>query len=205
MADHVSFEEEALRDILGVAVHAAGRGALHEGATVLCIGGGPLGLCLAQVARARGAGRVFVSEPSALARSVIAQFTELTCVDPAEQRLAEALEGRTCAAVFDTVGTSDTMREGLGLLAESGSYVNLAVHDTPVTLNAAVVGSERTITTSSNACYQDEREAHELIGSGAVRVGPMITHRFRLADCPQAFDLLLAVPKEAYKVVLQPQ
>jgi len=64
MADHVSFEQEAMRDILGVAVHAVGRADLYPGASVLCIGGGPAGLSIAQVAAARGAGQVFISEPS---------------------------------------------------------------------------------------------------------------------------------------------
>jgi threonine dehydrogenase-like Zn-dependent dehydrogenase len=63
------------------------------------------------------------------------------------------------------------------------------------------LGSERTITTSSNALYRDEREAHELIRSRAVDVGAMITHRFALEDYRQAFDLLLAEPKQAYKVI----
>ena len=203
MPDHVAFEEEAMRDILGVAVHAAGRGGLHEGAVVLCIGGGPLGLCLAQVARSRGAERVFVSDPSQLARDVAGRFEGLVCLDPEVQPVSEALQGRRCTAIFDTVGTAETMEAALPLLAEAGTYVNLAVHDVPVTLNAARLGSERTITTSSNALYRDEREAHELIGSGTVDVRPMITHRFPLEDFSKAFELLLSVPKEAYKVVFQ--
>jgi threonine dehydrogenase-like Zn-dependent dehydrogenase len=63
------------------------------------------------------------------------------------------------------------------------------------------LGSERTITTSSNAYYRDEVRAHELIASRAVDLRPMITHRFPLDGYQQAFDLLLRVPKEAYKVV----
>jgi 2-desacetyl-2-hydroxyethyl bacteriochlorophyllide A dehydrogenase len=203
MPDHVAFEEEAMRDILGVAVHAAGRGGLHEGAVVLCIGGGPLGLCLAQVARSRGAEPVFVSDPSQLARDVVGRFAGLVCLDPEAQPLQAALQGRRCTAIFDTVGTAETMEAALPLLAEAGTFVNLAVHDVPVALNAVELGSERAITTSSNALYRDEREAHELISSGTVDMRPMITHRFPLEEFRSAFELLLSVPKEAYKVVFQ--
>jgi threonine dehydrogenase-like Zn-dependent dehydrogenase len=200
MANHVSFEEEAMRDILGVAVHAVHRGRVHEGDTVLCIGGGPAGLCIAQVARAAGARRVYISDPSPLARRVIAQFPDFACIDPTEQVLADAVTD-PCAAVFDSVGSTETMREGVSLLAESGVYVNMAVHDAPLNLNVMALGSERTITTSSNATYANERQAHTLIESGAVDVRPMITHRFPLDEYEPAFDLLLRVPKEAYKVV----
>ena len=203
MDGHVTFEEEAMRDILGVAVHAVGRTTTREGATVLCIGGGPAGLSIAQVAKARGAQEVFISEISPLARGVIAQYDGLTAIDPAAQSLADVLQGRRCTAIFDSVGTAATLQEALPLLAEAGTYVNLAVHETQFTFNAIALGSERTLTTTSNAFYRDEREAHALLASGAVNVKPMITHRFALEEFAQAFELLLREPKEAYKVVFQ--
>jgi L-iditol 2-dehydrogenase len=182
-----------------------GRATIRQGDSVLCIGGGPAGLCIAQVAKTRGAGKVFISDPSPLARRIAGQFEALTCIDPSRQSIARVLEEQldqaAVSAVFDSVGSAETMREAMSLLAESGTYVNLAVHNTSLELNALALGSERTITTSSNALYRDEREAHELIRSGAVDVGTMITHRFRLEDYERAFDLLLCDPREAYKVV----
>jgi threonine dehydrogenase-like Zn-dependent dehydrogenase len=201
MADHVPFEHEAMRDILGVAVHATGRADLDRGTDVLCIGGGPAGLSIAQVCLARGAGRVFVSDPSPIARAVIEQYDGLTYVNPAGQRLEDALTDARCTAIFDSVGTQETIQQARSLLAESGTYVNLAVHDVEFSLNALDLGSERRMTTSSNALYRDEREAHTLIDTGAVSLEPMITHRFPLEDYQQAFDLLVHEPKEAYKVV----
>jgi threonine dehydrogenase-like Zn-dependent dehydrogenase len=132
---------------------------------------------------------------------MIGQFNSLFCIDPTAQRLADALGDARCTAIFDSVGSTETMREAMSLLAEAGTYVNLAVHDTPVQINALDLGSERVMTTSSNALYQDEREAHALIESGTVDVGSMITHRFPLEQFQRAFDLLLRDPREAYKVV----
>jgi threonine dehydrogenase-like Zn-dependent dehydrogenase len=201
MADHVPFEHEAMRDILGVAVHATGRVDLDRSADVLCIGGGPAGLSIAQVCLARGAARVFISDPSPIARAVIEQYGALTYVDPTEQSLSDLLWDARCTAIFDTVGTLETIQQARSLLAESGTYVNLAVHDVEFSINALDLGSERRMTTSSNALYRDEREAHMLIETGAVSLEPMITHRFPLEDYRQAFDLLVHEPKKAYKVV----
>jgi threonine dehydrogenase-like Zn-dependent dehydrogenase len=207
MPDHVSFPEAAMRDILGVAVHAVGRAAIRVGGSVLCIGGGPAGLCIAQVAQAQGAGAVFVSDPSALARDIVGRFSYLTPVDPMTESIADVMMATVgqarCVAVFDSVGSADTALEALALLAESGTYVNLAVHDTLINLNAAWLGSERSMTTSSNAYYADERRAHKLICAGTVDVRPMITHRFALEEYQQAFDLLLGEDREAYKVVFE--
>jgi threonine dehydrogenase-like Zn-dependent dehydrogenase len=207
MADSVSFEEEAMRDILGVAVHAAGRAETLADATVLCIGGGPAGLCIAQVARARGAARILVSDPSPLARAVIGRYPGLIAIDPTEESLGAALarraDGAACQAIFDTVGTATTFGEAIPLLAPAGAYVNLAVQNIAAPLNLGAVGSERRITTSSNAFYRDEREAHDLIRTGVVDVRSMITHRFPLARYAEAFDLLLRSSREAYKVVFE--
>jgi L-iditol 2-dehydrogenase len=205
MADHVSFEQEAMRDILGVAVHAVGRADLSVGDHVLCIGGGPAAFCVAQVAKAKGATRVFVSDPSALAREALGRLDGITVFDPTVQSTQGVLNDHLGRAevkvVFDSVGTASTMAIGLSVLAEMGTYVNLAVHDTNVQVHALSMGSERTITSSSNALYQDEREAHELILTGLVDVEAMITHRFALVDFEEAFSLLLSDPKQAYKVI----
>lgn len=207
MPDDISFDEAAMADILGVAVHAVGRSRLAAGTDVLAIGGGPVGLCVAQVAAAHGARHIFLSESSPAAREVLAQFAFIA-IDPGRESLADVIQrvsGRArVAAVYDTVGSAETMVQGLTLLEEAGTYLNLAVHNKPVTLDAGLLASERTITSSSNAFYRDVDEAYELIFSHRVNVRPMITHRFPLIDCQRAFDLLLSDPKQAYKVVFQP-
>ncbi|MEN6535920.1 MAG: alcohol dehydrogenase catalytic domain-containing protein [Bryobacteraceae bacterium] len=205
--DGISFQEAAMGDIFCVGVHVVGRARIPAGAPVLCIGGGPVGLSIAQVAKARGAGQVFIVETSALARQVLAQF-DVTIIDPTAQPLRDALseliEKPQVAAIYDSVGSNDTITGALPLLEESGTYVNLAVHGTSVNLNAALLGSERTLTTSSNAFYEDVREAYELIFSRRVRAGPMISHCLPLNEFQTAFDLLLSTPKQAYKVVFTP-
>ncbi len=207
LPDEISFDEAAMADILCVAVHVAGRGKPPAGHDALCIGGGPIGLSIAQVARARGARNVFISEPSPVAQQVLKEF-DFVVIDPAQEPLAEAIERvtgrRRVAAVYDSVGSAQTIAEGLPLLTESGTYVNLAVHSTQVTLDAALLASERTITTSSNAFYTDVAEAYDLIFKHRVNVRPMITHCFPLDAYQDAFELLLSDPKQAYKVVFHP-
>jgi 2-desacetyl-2-hydroxyethyl bacteriochlorophyllide A dehydrogenase len=204
--DCVPMEQAAMADVVCVAVHVVSRAERHDG-DVLCIGGGPVGLSIAQVARVRGAARVFVSEPAPSARSVLANFDYIKLIDPGRDTIQDAL-GRYgvqgVSAIYDTIGAGDTIAEAVPLLEECGTYVNVAVHDTPVHLNAASLGSERTITSSSNATYADVRQAYELICSGHVNVGPMITHRLPLEQYATAFDLLLRSPKEAFKIILEP-
>jgi len=208
LADNLTYPEAAMADILCVAVHVVGRTTIYEGANVLCIGGGPAGLSIGQFAKSKGAGNVYISDPSAIAREVISKYPDFTIINPREQDLGEIIRGvngnERCAAIFDSVGSNETINMALPLLEESGTYVNLAVHKTPFKFDGSLIGSERTLTTSSNAFYQDLVDAYELLNKGIIDVKPWITQRLPLEKYNEAFDLLLKDPKEAYKVVFEP-
>ena len=60
LPNNVSFEEGALLDCTAVAVHALDRVPVPSGAAVVVLGAGAIGLAIAQVARAAGAGHVTV-------------------------------------------------------------------------------------------------------------------------------------------------
>lgn len=206
--DCIGFGEAAMADILCVAVHANGCVKKIAGADILCIGGGPAGLSAAQVALVKGAAKVVILELSPIARDIISHYEGITVVDPGDSSSDEVLRGSTStgnySVIYDSVGSNETFAAALELLSESGTYVNLAVHDTELSFNAKNMGSERTITSSSNAFDRDIEEAVELLVSGKVDVGPWVTHRFPLEDFQTAFDLLLSEPKQAYKVVFEP-
>jgi threonine dehydrogenase-like Zn-dependent dehydrogenase len=146
-----------------------------------------------------------LSDPSPTAQGVIDLYPGLSGLDPRDGPLGQALEARhglNCVdAVFDTVGSAATMEEGLELLAASGTYVDLAVHAGHADLALLALGAERILTSSSNALYCDEEEAHGLIERGIVDTETMITHRFPLDAYQEAWALLVAEPKRAYKVV----
>lgn len=206
--ESLSYAEAALADIMCVAVHVVGRTSIHEGASVLCIGGGPAGLSIAQIAQVRGAKNILISEPAPLAREIIEAYPDFTIIDPAVEDVTQVIEqftgGAGLTAIFDSVGKAETIEMGLPLLEESGTYVNLAVHNESIKINAMNLGSERKFTTSSNAFFRDLTEAFELLNSGVLDVKPWITQRFPLEDYQKAFDLLLQDPKQAYKVVFEP-
>ncbi len=201
---HISYSQAAMADILCVAVHVVGRTRIYNGANVLCIGGGPAGLSIAQVARHKGAGKIIISDPSPVAQNVIAHYPDFEIIDPTKTDLKSNIGSIRFAAIFDSVGSAETMKAAIPFLEEAGTYVNLAVHSATMEINALALGSERNVTTSSNAYYSDLKEAYKLINQGFIDVNPWITHRFPLEDFNNAFELLTRSPKAAYKVVFIP-
>ena len=118
---------------------------------------------------------------------------------------AERQKGGRGSVVFDTVGSEDSIRRGLGLLSPGGALVLLSISEKPVSFATIGISGERRILSSANNRYPDFRRAIELLARGLVRVEPLITHRFPLEDGMKAFDVMLRKKEEgAYKVVLLP-
>lgn len=62
LPEEVSLQEGALVEPLSVAMHACERGGISEGDTVLVTGGGPIGQLVSEVAMARGAAEVVLTD-----------------------------------------------------------------------------------------------------------------------------------------------
>jgi len=109
-------------------------------------------------------------------------------------------------AVVDTMGSSESIRDSLSILDKSGTVVLLAVHEKELPIEPIWFSGERKILSSANNKYSDFPRAIELMASGAIKVKPLITHRFTLREAQQTFQVMLHKDREqAYKVVLHPE
>ena len=209
LPEQISYEEATFLDPLAVAVHAAHVSRLKPGADCLVLGSGPVGLALAQAARAFGAVRVYSTDLFDKALAVAAAVgvdypIDARRTDPVAF-LMKQTGGRGVDIIFDTVGSAETQAQALALLANSGTLVNLVAHNTPLTYSLMDVSGEKHITGSSNNLYEDVLTGIKLMAAGLVQVKPLITHRFPLRDAARGFELLLdRSGSDALKVVILP-
>jgi L-iditol 2-dehydrogenase len=203
----VSFEQACFLDGLAVAIHAVDLSGLQPGQSFGAIGLGPIGLLAAQVASSRGASLVTGCDTSGLPVRLARQvgLEEVIRGEAAALRRHNGDRKRSLDAVVDTVGSADSIRDGLGLLEKSGSLVLLAVHEGGISVSPTWFSGERRILSSANNRYADFPRAIELMASGAIAVEPLITHRFPLAEAQEAFRVMLHKEQQrAYKVILHP-
>ena len=99
LPEEVQLDVGALAEPLAVAVHDVSRGRVVAGETVLVVGGGPIGLLIALVARSREAD-VLISEPNAFRRALADRFG-LRTVDPTSADVAQVVETWTDGAGVD--------------------------------------------------------------------------------------------------------
>jgi 2-desacetyl-2-hydroxyethyl bacteriochlorophyllide A dehydrogenase len=204
LPEHVSDEEATFLDPMIAALHSVDVGAPKPLDRVAVYGAGPIGLLIAQYAKAYGATRTFIcdlaDENIAVARSVGVDFPLNTSNGRQFRDLVMDNTDRQGAdLVFNTVGTPECIEESLSILKKGGTLVLLATKEPEIRFPALLLSGERTVRTSSNAMYSDFPRALEFLASGTIRVAPLITHRFALTDAVKAFEA--ACDKDQYGAI----
>jgi len=207
LPESVSYEEAALLDIVGIAVHGLDISGMRPGANAVVLGIGPLGLSFVQIARIWGGKRIFCTDVYSKTLELALETGADDAIDVRKEdpvdRIMSATAGLGADVVFDTVGSAETLGQGLKMLAPAGTLVNMATHATEISLNLLQIGSERVIRSSSNYYFHDFQAALDLAADGRLNLKPLITHRFPLEEVPKAFEILLDREKNhALKVMI---
>src|SRR4051794_7386543 len=127
----VDLQLAALTEPLAVACHDTRRAELAPGETAVVLGGGPIGLLVALVARAEGA-HVVLSEVNP-ARLEVARSLGLDACEPSElaARVDETTVGAGADVVFEVSGAPSAVLAMTELAALRGRLVVVAIHPEP--------------------------------------------------------------------------
>jgi (R,R)-butanediol dehydrogenase/meso-butanediol dehydrogenase/diacetyl reductase len=174
----LSLEHAALAEPTAVAVHDVRRADLQEGERALVVGGGPIGLLVACVARAGGAD-VVVAELSE-SRREFADEIGLRAVDPSAVDMPAFVDGWSEGAgadvAFEVSGAAAGIETAIQSLAVRGRLVCVAIHSTPPPVNLFRV-FWRELTLIGARVYEraDFTQAVRLLEIGAIPAAELIT------------------------------
>jgi 2-desacetyl-2-hydroxyethyl bacteriochlorophyllide A dehydrogenase len=185
----------ALAEPLAVACHDVRRAQLAAGERALVIGGGPIGLLIALVARARN-GRVLVVEPDA-ARRALARELGLDALDPAADdvagAVAEVSEGVGAEVVFEVSGSAAGILEATRHAAIRGRVVVVAIFPEPRPVALFdLFWKELELRGARVYEPEDFDAAIELLAHGSLDLERLITAVEPLERVPALFDELRA-------------
>ena len=185
----------ALVEPVSVAVHDVRRSGLQVGDRAVVLGGGPIGLLIACVARNAGA-HVLVAEVDEGRRSLIAALG-FDVRDPADTDLPIAVEewtgGVGADVVFEVSGAAAAARATTALAKVRGTIVIVAIHAAVREMDLQRV-FWRELRLLGARVYQrsDFDRAVELLRRGLVPVDSLISQVIPLAETAAALEALSA-------------
>ncbi|MEO6115803.1 MAG: alcohol dehydrogenase catalytic domain-containing protein [Pseudolysinimonas sp.] len=201
-------DHAALVEPVAVAVHDVRRSNLQPGQKVVVIGGGPIGVLIATVAREFG-GDVVVIELDANRRAQI-DALGFTTLDPRETDqvawVTEWTGGAGADVVFEVSGAAQAVLGATDLAKVRGTIVVVAIHPVPREINLQRL-FWRELSILGARVYQrvDFETAVELLANGVIPAELLITRIVELDQTQQAFADLEAGRAMKILVAVSPE
>ena len=182
----------ALIEPLSVSAHAVRRGKVKAGDHVLVLGAGPIGLGVAESARAVGAD-VRVADVSPARRNFVAERFGHVTMNPMDDdfdaQLREWTNGDYPNKVIDSTGNKASNSVAVNYLGAAGDLIFVGLQsDTLGLSDPAFHIREATVYASRVAQMEDFRHVLEMIQNGKIRAERMITDASDLAHAKESFE-----------------
>ncbi|MCW2902310.1 MAG: Alcohol dehydrogenase GroES domain protein [Streptosporangiaceae bacterium] len=207
----VSFAEASVAEPLACVLNGQELARVGEGDDVMVIGSGPIGCLHVRMARANGAARVFLADlnPARLEQAAsLVKPDAVICSANTDlvQAALDLTEGRGPDVVITAAAAGAVQEQALRMAARSGRisfFGGLPKDDPIISCDSNLVHyRELTIVGANGSTPAHNARALELIASGRVPVGDLITHRMPLDAVLDAIDVVAR--GEAVKVTVEP-
>ncbi|WP_334187911.1 NAD(P)-dependent alcohol dehydrogenase [Noviherbaspirillum sp.] len=199
-------------DIMSTGFGGAEAGRIRIGDTVVIFAQGPIGLCATAGARLKGASQIIVvdSLPERLetAKRMGADIVlDYKQVDPVAEIL-KITGGRGADVSIEALGTQQTFESCLRSLKPGGTLSSLGVYsgklELPLDAFAAGLGDHTLVTTLCPGGKERMRRLMNVVASRRVNLEPLVTHRFKLDEIEQAYELFANQRDGVLKVAITP-
>ncbi len=203
----INMQLAALVEPLAVACHDVRRSRLQKNESALVLGGGPIGLLVALVARHVGA-QVYLSEVNPT-RIELARQMGFEVLDPSQEDVVKKLKAKTndygVDVVFEVAGvqaTVDLMTEVAGI---RGRIVMVAIHGQPRPVNLFQFFWKELELIGARVYEEDDYEkAIDLVTNHNLPLEQLITSVEPIANIQQVFETIDKNP-DGMKVLLDCQ
>ena len=204
LADSVPYEAGAMAEPLACCIHGIDLAAVKPGQTVCVVGGGAIGLIMLQLAKLSGAAELILSEPNEKRRQAAMQLGATRTVNPLDKE--EYAQAKAAAdVVIECVGNNPAVQSAFDFAKKGATLVLFSVPKPEAQFPLPLFDVyKKELTIKGSFVNPDTHDrAVALINAGKVDFGPIITHRYPLAELPEAIQAQSG--SESIKVVVLPQ
>jgi L-iditol 2-dehydrogenase len=206
---NMSYEEGTFIEPLGCAVRGQRLADIQKDDTILIIGSGMAGILHIQLAKMKGAQKIFAADINPDRLKLAEKFGADQVIDAKgdlPQQLKEINDGRAADKVIVCTGAEKAALTALDCVDRGGTILYFAVPDPTTKIPIPITEfwrNETTIRTSYGAAPRDLEEALQILAQKQVNVEDMITHRLDIREIAEGFRLVAEAGK-SLKVIIEP-
>jgi L-iditol 2-dehydrogenase len=200
--------EGAMLEPLGIAIHGVDLAHLRPGNTVAVLGAGPIGLLTAAVARAAGAGEIYMTEPQVHRRQFALDYVADAVLNPDDVDVVAEIEhltgGRGVDVAFEAAGAPETPGQATDMTRPGGKVLLVGIpSDDTTTFTASVIRRKGLTIKLVRRMKHTYPRAIRLVDIGMVDVKPLVTHTFPLERIVEAFEMVAAYDDGVLRAIIQ--
>jgi alcohol dehydrogenase len=200
-----------LSDIASTGFSGAESGNIHIGDTVVVFAQGPIGLCATAGARIMGASLIIGVDGDPVRMAMSKRMGADLVLDPKQcdviSEVKKITEGGTDVAI-EALGLQETFENALRCLRPGGTLSSLGVYSgklqVPYDAFAAGLGDYKIVTTLCPGGKERMRRLMSMVESKRFDPTPLLTHRYKLDDIVEAYELFGSHRYGVLKVAIQP-
>lgn len=199
-------------DIMSTGFKGAENANIRIGDTVVVFAQGPIGLCATAGARLLGASTIIAVDGNdhrldiakKMGADLTLNFRHCDVVD----EIMKITGGRGVDSSIEALGLQSTFESALRVLKPGGTLSSLGVYSSDLTIPlsafAAGLGDHRIVTALCPGGKERMRRLMNVVASGRIDLGVMVTHQYRLEDIVEAYDLFANQRDGVLKVAIKP-
>lgn len=199
-------------DIMSTGFKGAENANIRIGDTVVVFAQGPIGLCATAGARMLGASTIIAVDGNEhrleiakkMGADLTLNFNHCDVVD----EILKLTVGRGADSSIEALGIQSTFESALRVLKPGGTLSSLGVYSSdltiPVSAFAAGLGDHRIVTALCPGGKERMRRLMNVVASGRIDLGLMVTHHYKLQDIVAAYDLFAHQRDGVLKVAIKP-
>lgn len=199
-------------DIMSTGFKGAENANIRIGDTVAVFAQGPIGLCATAGARLLGATTIIAVDGNAhrlgiskrMGADVTLNFHDCDVVS----EILKLTGGKGVDAAIEALGTQNTFESALRVLRPGGTLSSLGVYSSDLTIPlsafAAGLGDHRINTALCPGGKERMRRLMNVVASGRVDLGVLVTHHYALDNIVAAYELFSHQRDGVLKVAIKP-
>ncbi|NOT39852.1 MAG: NAD(P)-dependent alcohol dehydrogenase [Alphaproteobacteria bacterium] len=199
-------------DIMSTGLGGAQSGRIKIGDTVAVFAQGPIGLCATAGARLMGATTIIAIDTIPARLACAKQFGADHVIDFQIQDPVDAIlqltHGRGVDVAIEALGRQQTFQWALRSLRPGGVLSSLGVYSSdlniPLGAFAAGLGDHTIVTTLCPGGKERMRRLMAVVESGRINLTSLVTHRFKLDQIEEAYELFASGRDGVLKVAITP-